>query len=614
MNLSVERLLDFERRVYSRQYTEALKSLFLIIRGLEIMETRFQAHQFELDVKSRIYTRLGAAITSMIADRQVVVNDKLFEVLMLYKRGISDVFRVTSFQEMDHLIVNAIDENQGQTGFSSKSNLYKALFACTLGNDAMDPLQLLEQIPVKERGMFWLSLLDQRHLMSQEEERRFRKIAEAAHLVEEAFVPADLLVRIINAWFFVSYHTHENKHELKKSLNTLLRNSMEQLGVQDPRNSQLKRSNAKPKMAVLAEVFKSRHAMFRCYSPALRKLNEEFDLTLVAAEGSVDEGALGLFDQVLTFQSETPIKQIVGKIHKLRPDIIFYPSLGMETWPVATAQLRLAPVQIMALGHPATSMSDVIDYAVLPTYALGDPDCFSETLVVLKEGGIPMVLHPDYDQLSEPEVRTDPDIVRVAVPCNELKLNEAFLELCERITEKATRPFEFHFFPNAAELYLLQIQKKVGSRIPAHFHMPTSYVDYMETLKQCDIQISTIPFGNSNGYLDGLIRGLPIVSMSGREVHSCIDNGLGRLAGLPEWCLTTNQEDFVDGVVRLIDNDSERRAISDHILSLDLEKVFCSTDDMNDLPQAVHWMYQNHEKIQEDGRKCWMVEDRFGLS
>lgn len=614
MNLSAERLLELERQVYSRRYTEAVDILGKIIRGLEIRETRFQTHQFELDTKSRIYTRLASAITSMLADRQVIVNDRFFEFLMLYKRGIADVFRVTSFQAMDHLIVNAIDENEGQTGFSSKSNLYKALFACTLGNDAMDPMQLLEQIPVKERGMFWLSLLDQRHLMTFEEQQKFEEIAGASDLLSEAFVPEDLIVRLSNAWFFVSYHTTENKHQLKRSLNGLLLNSMKELGVKDPRNSELRRTSDRARIAVLAEVFKSGHAMFRCYSPALTKLNEEFDLTLVATDDAVDEGALSLFDQVLTFPAETSIKKIVGKIHKLKPDIIFYPSLGMETWPVAMAQLRLAPVQFMALGHPATSMSDEIDYAVLPGYALGNPNCFSETLVVLKDGAIPMVMHPDCDKLSEPLVRVQPEVVRVAVPCNELKLNEVFLELCEQIAEKATKPFEFHFFPNAAELYLLHIQKRIGARIPAHFHMPTSYVAYMETLKHCDLQISTIPFGNSNGYLDGLIRGLPIVSMSGPEVHSTIDNGLGKLAGLPDWCLTENTDDFVTGVVRLIENDAEREEISRHILSLDIEKVFCSTDDMDDLPDAVRWMYQYHEDIRRDGRKHWTVKERSELA
>ena len=30
------------------------------------------------------------------------------------------------------------------------------------------------------------------------------------------------------------------------------------------------------------------------------------------------------------------------------------------------AQLRLAPIQIMSHGHPATSMTDTIDYVYLP--------------------------------------------------------------------------------------------------------------------------------------------------------------------------------------------------------------------------------------------------------
>ena len=98
--------------------------------------------------------------------------------------------------------------------------------------------------------------------------------------------------------------------------------------------------------------------------------------------------------------------------------------------------------------------------------------------------------------------------------------------------------------------------------------------------------------------------------MDGTEVHSRIDNWLGKKAGLPPWCLTENPKRYVDAIVRLVEDDQERIAISESLLNLDIKKAFFGQVTNSDFANTVHWIYECHEAIQGEQRKVWHVEDR----
>jgi predicted O-linked N-acetylglucosamine transferase (SPINDLY family) len=53
------------------------------------------------------------------------------------------------------------------------------------------------------------------------------------------------------------------------------------------------------------------------------------------------------------------------------------------------SNLRIAPLQIAALGRPATTHSDKIDYISVEEDYIGDPACFSERLLKLPKDGQP---------------------------------------------------------------------------------------------------------------------------------------------------------------------------------------------------------------------------------
>ncbi|MFX6760075.1 hypothetical protein ABTH30_24555, partial [Acinetobacter baumannii] len=64
-----------------------------------------------------------------------------------------------------------------------------------------------------------------------------------------------------------------------------------------------------------------------------------------------------------------------------RPRVFYMPSVGMFPITMFAANLRVAPLQVAALGHPATTCSRRIDYISVEEDFIGDPACFSEQLL-----------------------------------------------------------------------------------------------------------------------------------------------------------------------------------------------------------------------------------------
>jgi len=408
---------------------------------------------------------------------------------------------------------------------------------------------------------------------------------------------------------FVSYFTTPKKHDVKKHLNSMLLKWMETQGVKQPVLPPRKSGTTKPKLLVLSEMFTSSHAMYRGYKHSISELRSKFHVVLVAATGSYDETSKSIFDEVINVGKTDQIKKTIGKIIRAHADIIYYPSIGMETWTILTCQLRLAPVQMMEMGHPATSNSKCIDYALIEEFTLGDPHCFSETVVV-KNTGLTITPYDDKERPT-PVIRERPETIKIAIPANLYKLNSDFLRVCKNIEQRVTRPIEFHFFPNRYGIMLDFATVMIRKWLSNSVIFPTmSYQEYLQYLGACDIHFSTFPFGLSSGCVDSSLVGLPIVALDGPEVHSHVDLGFQKELGLPEWLSANTMEEYEEAAVRLIEDDELRVSLSKDMVNADHYNIFANHHTNTDyFPNLVGWIYRNHEAIQAVGRKTWTEED-----
>ena len=184
---------------------------------------------------------------------------------------------------------------------------------------------------------------------------------------------------------------------------------------------------------------------------------------------------------------------------ELRPDIIYYPSIGLSPLAVPLSNLRLAPLQLAAAGHPATTHAPGIDAMLVEEDTLGDAACFSERVVTLPRDCVVHVPPPGFQaRPASPGVESphpDPERpLRVAVCATSLKLNARFLAMCRRIGERASRAVQFHFFVGDCRgVAHAALRRTVTAAVPqAHVHESMPYEDY---LARCAAAIcSSIPF------------------------------------------------------------------------------------------------------------------------
>jgi hypothetical protein len=422
-----------------------------------------------------------------------------------------------------------------------------------------------------------------------------------------------LLNRAIHLWMTCSYAPSARRHQIKDGLNRLLRDWMKRDRLVVPPLGHPRVAKERPLVLVAAEYFNSTHAMYRCYGAWIAQLRRHFELVLLAEEQRSDPVAEQLFNQVLRFSyASRDFPAVVRRVSRLKPDIILYPSLGMAEWSVLMANLRLAPIQCASLGHPATTRSEYIDYVLTHESLAGDGRCFSETLLLLAEQPM-MLAHPGLSDV-RPVARTDSGVLRVAVSSRSFKLTWPFLRLLARIRAQANRPLEFHFLAGEKGAVHQRLEAEINEVVPgAVVHPMCSYTSYMERLSRCDLHLETFPFGGTNSNMDSLFLGIPVVAMEGDEPHSRIDAYMLRLAGMPEWAIAQDEAGYMAAALRLLDSDQERIGLAD-ALRAGAKRLFSedpqALEGQRELADTLHWIYRNHEAVQQTGRRLWRPGER----
>lgn len=358
------------------------------------------------------------------------------------------------------------------------------------------------------------------------------------------------------AWMFCSYAVSPQKHRIKRLLNEVIR---ELPVLAERRELPARAGDGRPVMVVPLEQFRSSHAMYRCYAPVIEACRKHFYLVGVAPGGNVDEPARALFDVFHDIDTEcreggiTNMALVAALVRSWNPVIVFYPSIGMQMHTIVLCNQRLAPVQAMTYGHPATSESPFMDRGLTEAQWIIDPARFSEQLVPLPRGTLRYALHADFARPLPPRRQGD-DVLRVAIPSFAQKWTAPFLDVLARARARAGTRIEFHFFAGVAGCSYPSAMNAVLRALPSAVVHPTmNYVDYIAALSRCDVHAATFPFGGTNSVFDSLSCGLPVLCLAAQEIHGAQEEDFIRRVGLPEWLVAKSGDEYVDNLVRLVE-------------------------------------------------------------
>ncbi|EJN08426.1 hypothetical protein [Herbaspirillum sp. YR522] len=584
----------FEFLCYCRQREPAAREL---VRLLVLIDRNYGKldRNFSLSVSAAVpasehdahlLTRLTSAISALFSDPEFQLSPDGFGQLINFQRWLSALFGASHFVNCDHILRSLNLGGPDAAGFALRPpDLVKFCLLYSPESELPLDVELLWQQNRPLAAALFMALLSPRLLGSQAaHSKREALLAWLPDRLTEIDKLDTLPVAVLHdVYMHCSYADLPQRHRIKAAINTLIERKLREAGIDDlvPDGGSAVTGGDKPVMLVLLEWFSGGHSIYRTHSRTLEGARRHFRLVALGLAANVDQLGRAVFDQFIALTRPGDLLGCLRELRehaaRLRPAVLYMPSVGMFPITMFAANLRLAPLQVAALGHPATTHSRHIDYISVEDDFVGDPACFSERLLRLPADGQPYRPSAAAAQVAPVDrlARRDRVQVDIAIAATTMKFNPRFLLACQKIAEMAAQPgaamaprqVRFHFLVGQSQgLLTPQVQRLVQRYVPhaaVYPHRP--YQQYLDLFNQCDMFLSPLPFGNTNGIIDAFTVGLPGVCKTGPEVFEHIDEGLFRRVGLPGWTIAATLEEYIAAAVRMACDFDARAALYRHL-------------------------------------------------
>jgi len=575
---------ELEHHIYIGSYGKAEQILQVIMKNQRIgkMEFNLEPANRELTFQQKniesyqVIEKLASLLTKMFTDTSYVASEKMFNEFTLGKQFLAYIFTASSYQNTDHII--RILGLGTKTSYSKKEvRLFLMIYIPDSSYD-LPWLLLAKHMPADVCRAYLGLMSSLRLLMSEAANAKLNQLAKLAKdLPLIGYKKTENLVLMTTSYFGVSNLTGEDKYEFKKwavrNFQTFMQGYLSDSLKKKIVKKVLKKPSNKGKKTVLVihESYNAGHAMYRCYHTMIAGLNGTFNVIGMAEKKCVDELGKNDFADFIEFDDEYDIEDVINKILKISPDIIYYPSIGMSTYVPLLATQRLAPIQCMTPGHPSSSKIKTIDF-LLHNYMGVDKKTiqkyFVETTVEMGRELQPMP-HAPFEIMPFVE----DDIYRICVNGVLTKVNHELIDICHKITQSTDKNIEFQFFfgSSSVDIDNFSCQSMLRRYLPnSKIHLYSDYNSYMNVLAQCKFAIPTIPFGGSNSNMDCLRVNLPKLYIVDERVFvGYTDHRIWQALGITSgFCKSI--EDLVERAITLVNNESELYKIQESFKNFDL--------------------------------------------
>ncbi len=581
-------VIRFEQEVAAKNYEAACVELLDILSkidtnfgGIEGIEIDYPSQLNDELVQDKIKhfcTRVAVAMSELFSDPKLDISEGGAQRFFTLQRWINMIFASSPFVNADH-VLQTYNRNPDKTNLSdfhldnARSSLIKFCIFYLPESNVNVNLDALWNLDPELCSSLCFALQSPRFIGT---DQAFSKRGTLLQWFPEKLATIKNLNNVPSAishdvYMHCSYDIAENKHWVKKALNQVIRRHLLEGGWTDRDVTKLGERNGKPVMVVLLEHFHSSHSIYRTHSTSMIAARERFHLIGVGNE-AVDAAGQAVFDEFHLLKGDN----IFSKLNELKEicekngaAVLYMPSIGMDLTTIFASNTRLAPVQVIALGHPATTHSDFIEYVIVEDDYVGSEKCFSEQLLRLPKDALPYVPSALAPQHVEYRLRENPEVVNIGIASTTMKLNPYFLAALKAIRDRANVKVHFHFAlgqsSGVTHPYVERfIKSYLGNDATAHPHAP--YDQYLRILHNCDMMVNPFPFGNTNGIIDMVTLGLVGVCKTGAEVHEHIDEGLFKRLGLPEWLIANTVDEYIERAIRLAENHQERLELRRHII------------------------------------------------
>lgn len=262
-----------------------------------------------------------------------------------------------------------------------------------------------------------------------------------------------------------------------------------------------------------------------------------------------------------------------------KPDIIFYPEIGMDQETIKLATLRLAPLQVASWGHPVTTGLPTIDifYSGEHLERTDADEDYREKLVRLPGTGACSVLMQF--NVKSPEIvlkklPNDRRVIRYLVCQQASKFDPVYDTLYPRIALHSgpccfliVRDAKFPWASKLVEKRIRNAFKNAGMQ-PERYLLFTDWLpgdEFWGLMDAMDLYLDTPAFSGFTTAWQALQRGLPVVTLEGRFMRQRLAAGLMRKIGILE-TIANNIDEYVNIALSLARQPNKRLKLRNKIL------------------------------------------------
>jgi predicted O-linked N-acetylglucosamine transferase (SPINDLY family) len=133
-----------------------------------------------------------------------------------------------------------------------------------------------------------------------------------------------------------------------------------------------------------------------------------------------------------------------------------------------------------------------------------------------------------------------------------------------------------------------------------------NFEEYRAQLQGCHLAVDTYPFGGFITIIDLLWLRKPVLCLAGERTYNRNAAYLQRQLGL-EALVTHSGADFVQQLVRLIDDGAYRQSLVTQLLQADLNPLFDNSQASAAFVTAIDYVLNNHSRLQQQASKSPLI-------
>ncbi|HEY2465865.1 MAG TPA: tetratricopeptide repeat protein [Steroidobacteraceae bacterium] len=270
-----------------------------------------------------------------------------------------------------------------------------------------------------------------------------------------------------------------------------------------------------------------------------------FDVVLYHTGSMTDEETTWAKGRVDRFvQGPRSMRAWLDEVARDRPEVMFYPEVGMDPVTCALAALRLAPLQVAGWGHPVTTGLPSIDLFVSGELleGTGAERHYRERLICLPGTGVCTDLAPVQSQSWDSPAR-QANCVRFALCQQPIKFDPADDALLTRIA-KTVGPSEFWLVePRKLHWATTRLRHRLAVAFGAAGLDPDAHLrvvpwlsrdQFAGFLDEMDVFLDCPAFSGYTTAWQAVHCGIPIVTLEGEFLRQRLAAGLLRQIGMTD--------------------------------------------------------------------------------